>query len=74
MVEGAAAGLAALAPLRDERTLANTYLLPAVRADLLSQAGRKQEAIVEYERAIALARNETVCQFLLARRATLQRN
>lgn len=74
MVEGAAAGLAALAPLCDERTLANTYLLPAVRADLLSQAGRKQEAIVAYERASALARNEAVCEFLLARRAALQRN
>ncbi len=74
MVEGAEAGLAALAPLKDERALANSYLLPAVRADLMSQKGRNQEAAADYERAIALARNETVTRFLQARAEALPRS
>ncbi len=71
MVEGAAAGLSALALLLDDKALANSYLLPAVSADLLSQEGRNQEAAAHYERAIALARNDAVSRFLTDRAAAL---
>jgi predicted RNA polymerase sigma factor len=56
--EGPAAGLALVDALRDEPALARYHLLPAVRADLLVQLGRREEAAAELERAAALASNE----------------
>jgi len=53
---GPEAGLAVLAPLADDPALATYHLLPAVRADLLTQLGRLEEAAEDLERAIALAR------------------
>jgi RNA polymerase sigma-70 factor, ECF subfamily len=59
-VEGAEAGLAALAGLPIEEY----YLLHAVRADLLRRAGRGAEAAAEYESARALTDNEAERAFL----------
>jgi RNA polymerase sigma factor (sigma-70 family) len=64
--QGPAAGLEVVDALRDERALARYHLLPAVRADLLSQLGRRDEAAAELERAAELASNE-------AERALLRR-
>ena len=55
--------------LRDEPSLRSYHLLPAVRGDLLAKAGRAAEAILEFERAAALARNGRERAALLARAA-----
>lgn len=55
--------------LRDEPSLRSYHLLPAVRADLLAKSGRAAEAVVEFERAAALARNGRERAALLARAA-----
>ncbi|MEU7908505.1 RNA polymerase sigma factor [Actinoplanes sp. NPDC049118] len=60
----------ALAALRDVE-LPDYHLLPATRADLLVRLGREAEAAVAYDRAIALAGNETERAFLRARLARL---
>jgi RNA polymerase sigma factor (sigma-70 family) len=54
--EGPAAGLAVLDRLRDDPALAAYHLVPAVRADLLTALDRPDEAAVELERAVELAR------------------
>ncbi|HEY2195200.1 MAG TPA: RNA polymerase sigma factor [Actinomycetospora sp.] len=64
--EGPEAALALVDALRDEPALARYHLLPAVRADLLTRLGRRDEAAVELERAAGLASNE-------AERALLRR-
>ncbi len=64
--EGPAAALALVDRLRDEPALARYHLLPAVRADLLTQLGRREEAAAELERAAGMASNE-------AERALLRR-
>ncbi|MFC5063142.1 RNA polymerase sigma factor [Actinomycetospora atypica] len=55
---GPEAGLAIVDGLRDDPALARYHLLPAVRADLLTQLGRTGEAAAELERAAAMASNE----------------
>lgn len=55
--------------LRDEPSLRSYHLLPAVRGDLLAKAGRAAEAMLEFERAAALARNGRERAALLARAA-----
>jgi predicted RNA polymerase sigma factor len=64
--QGPAAALEVVDALRDEPSLARYHLLPAVRADLLTTLGRRDEAAVELERAAELASNE-------AERALLRR-
>lgn len=54
MVEGPAAGLAAVDALADEPQLAVYSYLPATRADLLRRLGRLPEAVRAYEEALAL--------------------
>ena len=49
--EGPAAGLALLDALASQPALARYHLLPAARADLLVQLGRRDEARTEFERA-----------------------
>ncbi len=71
MVEGPAMGLSALEPLVREKALANSYLLPAVQADLLRQMALPQEAARHYARALSLARNASVHRFLEGRMASL---
>ena len=58
MAEGPAAGLLLLDDLAESPALQGLHLLPAARADLLARAGRTDEAVVEAERAIALAPTE----------------
>lgn len=67
MAEGAAAGLALVDTLRDEPALANYHLLPAVRGDLLTKLGRRDEARAEFERAASLTGNEQERRLMLER-------
>jgi RNA polymerase sigma factor (sigma-70 family) len=65
--EGPEAGLRIVATLSEEPALASYHLLPAVRGDLLEQAGRRDEAAEEFERAAAMTRNARERQVLRAR-------
>ena len=55
---GPAAGLTIVDGLVDNPGLAEYALLPAVRADLLAQLGRSDEARAEFERAATMTRND----------------
>jgi RNA polymerase sigma-70 factor (ECF subfamily) len=71
MVDGPSAGLAlmdALAPVLDDY-----HLLHAARADLLRRLGVSRDAAKSYERAIALATNESERRFLAKRLSQLTR-
>lgn len=68
MARGPEAGLAIVDALRDEPALKDYHWLPSVRGDLLAKTGRKPEAIAEFERAAALAKNLRERE-LLAQRA-----
>jgi RNA polymerase sigma-70 factor, ECF subfamily len=57
MVSGPEEGLAWIARVEAGGELADYYLLPAARADLLRRAGRGREAEPHYRRAIELASN-----------------
>jgi predicted RNA polymerase sigma factor len=72
MAEGPAAGLAVLDGLRDEPSLRNYHLLPAVRGDFLAKLGRAAEARAELERAAGLTRNERERTLLLDRAASCE--
>jgi RNA polymerase sigma factor (sigma-70 family) len=65
---GAAAGLELVDRLVDDAALERYHLLPSVRADLLAQLGRVDEARSELTRAAAMTRNERE-RALLQRRA-----
>jgi RNA polymerase sigma-70 factor (ECF subfamily) len=67
--QGAADGLAALAPLADDPRLAEYQPYWAARADLLAQAGDRAAADEAYERAIGLESDPAVRRFLQERRA-----
>lgn len=69
-LEGAAAGLVALAAL-DADALAHYRPYHAARADLLARAGRHDEALDAYDRAIALDGNPTERRFLERQRRRL---
>ncbi len=68
---GPAAGLQVANDLLGVPALASYHLLPAVRAELLSELGRPTEARTELERAITLTRNESERRLLRARIARL---
>jgi RNA polymerase sigma-70 factor (ECF subfamily) len=68
-VSGPAAGLALL----DGLELSRHHLFHAVRADLLRRLGRRDEAVMAYDAAIALAGNVSDRTFLRRRRASLDR-
>lgn len=59
-----AAGLALLDTISDDRRLALSHRLPAVRADLLRRAGRQQDAIAAYREALTKARSTPEAQLL----------
>jgi RNA polymerase sigma-70 factor, ECF subfamily len=67
MVEGPAAGLAALERLDDDPRLAGYPYLPAARADLLRRLGRMEEAAEAYRVALDLASNAAERRFLAGR-------
>src|SRR5262249_210423 len=67
MASGPEAGLSAMAELDDD--LRNYYLFHASRADLLRRLDRRSEAAAAYERALALADNESARRFLRRRLA-----
>ncbi len=69
MASGPAAGLEVVEPLSGEPALAAYHLLPAVRGDLLSKLGRRDEARAEFERAAALTKNARERALLLERAA-----
>lgn len=69
--EGPAVGLALLDQLADVPELGRYHLMPAVRADLLAQLGRRGEAHDELVRAVALAHNGQERAMLEARIAQL---
>jgi RNA polymerase sigma-70 factor (ECF subfamily) len=64
-------GLAWIDRIDASATLENYYLLHAARADLLRRAGRKEEAIASYAKAIALTSNSSERRYLERRRAGL---
>ena len=65
MVDGPAAGLALMDALASE--LDDFHLLHAARADLLRRLGAYTDATTSYERALALATNESERRFLSKR-------
>jgi RNA polymerase sigma-70 factor (ECF subfamily) len=67
-LEGPAAGLDAVEGL----DLDGYHLFHATRADLLRRLGRDGEALVAYDRALALVANEAERSFLEGRRASLR--
>ena len=69
MADGPTAGLALVDALRDEPLLREYHLLPSARADMLVRLGRMGEAVAEFERAAALARNARQRERLLERAA-----
>jgi RNA polymerase sigma-70 factor (ECF subfamily) len=64
-------GLALLDALEEQDELAEFYLLPAARADLLRRLGRKEEAAAAYRRALQLVTNDIERRFLLRRYAEM---
>lgn len=71
IVDGPAAGLALIDELAADRRLASYHLLPAARADLLRQLGRRAEAVDAYRQALELVGNEPERLFLQRRLADL---
>jgi len=65
MAAGPEAGLALADALLNEPALKNYHLLPTVRANLLKQLGRMDEAHREFERAAAMAHSEREKALLL---------
>ncbi|HZA03369.1 MAG TPA: sigma-70 family RNA polymerase sigma factor [Propionibacteriaceae bacterium] len=68
MAFGPVAGLGLLEVVQADPALRHYHLLPSVRADLLAQLGRYDEARTELSRAAAMARNDQE-RTLLQRRA-----
>ncbi|QFU90138.1 sigma-70 family RNA polymerase sigma factor [Amycolatopsis sp. YIM 10] len=64
---GPATGLAMADALLSDPALQDYHLLPGVRADLLAELGRHDEARVEFQRAAALTRNAAERAFLQRR-------
>ena len=71
MVDGAAAGLAALDELAMDPRLSSHHRLAAARAHLLERAGRHAEAIDEYRRAAEGTANTPERNYLLLHAARL---
>jgi RNA polymerase sigma-70 factor (ECF subfamily) len=69
MVDGPAAGLAALDMVADDPRLATYPYLPATRADLLRRLGRTRDAAQAYRTALSLAANAAERDFLTRRLA-----
>lgn len=72
MAFGPAFGLQMLDALQDEPALADYYLLPSVRGDLLFKLGRIDDARAEFLRAASMTRNERERELLLGRAANCE--
>jgi len=71
MVQGPAAGLAAMDAIVDDARLAGYSYLPAARADLLRRLGRAEDAAQAYRTALSLATNTAERDFLARRLAEI---
>jgi RNA polymerase sigma-70 factor, ECF subfamily len=69
--DGPLAGLMLLDQLKLDQDLGQYHLYHAARADLLRRLGLRDEAAAEYQRALALCKNEAEQQFLTDRIASL---
>jgi RNA polymerase sigma factor (sigma-70 family) len=67
MADGPDAALAIVDALATEPALKNYHLLPAVRGDLLSKLGRREEARAEFARAAGMTGNEREKKMMLLR-------
>jgi RNA polymerase sigma-70 factor (ECF subfamily) len=72
MRDGAAAGLALIDAILTRGDLLDYHLAHSARADLLRRLGRAHEAIVSYERAVALNNQEPERRFLARRLSELR--
>jgi RNA polymerase sigma-70 factor (ECF subfamily) len=72
MRDGPAAGLLLIDALLDRGELADYHLAHSARADLLRRLSRDADAIVAYERALALTKQEPERRFLERRLAALR--
>jgi RNA polymerase sigma-70 factor, ECF subfamily len=73
MARGPAVGLALVDELHEAGSLADYYLLPATRADLLRRLDRYPEAASAYQRALDLAPTDAERRFLHRRLVELDR-
>lgn len=65
--DGVAAGLDALDAVANDPRLAHSPLVPTIRADLLRRAGRRREAVLWYQKALAANMSEPARAFLRGR-------
>lgn len=65
--DGLEQGLAIMNGLAKSEPLAEYYLLPAARADLLRRLGRDRDALSAYQRALSLAANDIERNYLSRR-------
>ena len=72
MAEGPARGLALIDDVAATNDLENYHLLHAARADLLRRMGLRKEAATSYERALALATNNSEQRYLARRLREVQ--
>lgn len=72
MRDGPAVGLDLIDRLMAEKRLERFHLLHAARADLLRRMGRREEAIVSYERALELQQSAPERRYLEARLAEVR--
>jgi RNA polymerase sigma-70 factor (ECF subfamily) len=72
MTDGPALGLAMVDALEAEGRLHDYLYLHATRADLLRRLGRRSEAALAYQRALALVTNATERRFLERRLAEVE--
>jgi RNA polymerase sigma-70 factor (ECF subfamily) len=73
MVHGPGVALDEVEALEGDDRLAGYRYLPATKADLLRQLGRRDEAAAAYESALALADNDAEREFLSTRIAEVNR-
>ena len=71
MADGPASGLTLVEELDQTGALADYYLLPATRADLLRRLSRYEEAATAYRRALELAPTDAERRFLYRRLSEL---
>ena len=67
MVEGPERGLKTLARLEADKRLDGTHLLWAAKTDLQRRAGRVEEAVVAYRKALEMVKNASEERYLWRR-------